>query len=438
MKRGDISDRFVTSELPKKDSSKQPLLNMIKYAIILLSFSGLLTFGLADGIIIEDNTPTNMQAGESKVVEITVNKGEVSGFAKLELVLPPGLSAEAVDTKESSFTFSGQKAKFIWMSLPDQQRFTVRYRLTASPTATGNLVIKGTFSYIKENQRVDYEMQSKLVAIGLADDVAETTNDDEASSSESADNGKLACDRKIQKIADGEFRVTVMIMNADLDGFAKITETLAPGFDIVEEKSSGAIPTIENGGIKFVWFEAPVAENFEVSYLVTSISGADPEINGIFAFVADNTPQEMNIGGGDIEEVIVMIEPDTTTETEPEPEPKKDDTLDETTADTGAITIPDPETGVTYKVQIVAGHRTVGKSYFRSRHRFSENFSIENHEGWVKYTIGSHGVYKKARDERERINSKYVFPGPFVTAYNEGARITVQEALMISNQKWYQ
>ena len=46
-------------------------------------------------------------------------------------------------------------------------------------------------------------------------------------------------------------------------------------------------------------------------------------------------------------------------------------------------------------------------------------------------------VHKKARNKRESLGS-YKFPGPFVTAYNNGDRITVQEALMITKQDWVQ
>ena len=96
-----------------------------------------------------------------------------------------------------------------------------------------------------------------------------------------------------------------------------------------------------------------------------------------------------------------------------------------------------PNNGITYKVQILAGKNVVNTAYFTKNHHYEKAFDIENHEGWVKYTSGSFDAYKIARNQREDLNSNYVFPGPFVTAYNNGQRITVQEALMVSNQKWY-
>jgi hypothetical protein len=118
--------------------------------------------------------------------------------------------------------------------------------------------------------------------------------------------------------------------------------------------------------------------------------------------------------------------------------PPKNTTTDPKTTPKPAITsVPDPENGVTYKVQILAGHKVVNKSYFNARHNYNENFGIENHEGWVKYTTGKFNEYKRARDERERLRDSYgTLPGPFVTAYNNGERITVQEALLISKQQW--
>ncbi len=89
-------------------------------------------------------------------------------------------------------------------------------------------------------------------------------------------------------------------------------------------------------------------------------------------------------------------------------------------------------------MQIAAGKNVVDKAYFEKRHNWTSDFVIENHNGWVKYTTGSYQVYRIARDNRESVNGgEHKFNGPFVTAYNEGIRITVQEALMISKQKWF-
>ena len=102
-------------------------------------------------------------------------------------------------------------------------------------------------------------------------------------------------------------------------------------------------------------------------------------------------------------------------------------------------TIPTPETGIVYKVQISAGHREVGRTYFSGRHRYSGTYDIERHQGWIKYVTGRFGSYAEARDQRVAyVRDGHNFPGPFVTAYNNGARITVQEALLLSNQKWVQ
>ena len=79
------------------------------------------------------------------------------------------------------------------------------------------------------------------------------------------------------------------------------------------------------------------------------------------------------------------------------------------------------------------------RTYFATRHRYHGDFSVERHQGWIKFVTGKFGSYAEARDQRVAFNAAgHAFPGPFVTAYNNGERISVQEALVLSNQKWVQ
>ena len=52
------------------------------------------------------------------------------------------------------------------------------------------------------------------------------------------------------------------------------------------------------------------------------------------------------------------------------------------------------------------------------------------------YMVGNFNEYKEARSHRENIKQKGC-SSAFVVAYNGAKRITVQEALMITSQKWF-
>ena len=93
---------------------------------------------------------------------------------------------------------------------------------------------------------------------------------------------------------------------------------------------------------------------------------------------------------------------------------------------------------ISYKVQILALKKAKDVQVVLNYFGLSETVSLESADGFTKYTVGFHNEYKNARDARNVIrNKKNVLANSFVTAYNKGRRITVQEALMITNQQWY-
>ena len=113
-----------------------------------------------------------------------------------------------------------------------------------------------------------------------------------------------------------------------------------------------------------------------------------------------------------------------------------DDSIDLPTLTAPSFSVPEPDDGIAYRVQIMACHRDVDQLWFEQHYAFREQVDAERHNSWIKYTTGSHAHYRHARNQRERIAQTHALPGPFVTAYLRNSRITVQEALLLSKQNW--
>ena len=468
--------------------------------VTLLNLTGLFLFRtlfLTDVMITQD-APATMQAGTEVKVTVTIDKGSLNGFAKLQIDLPEGLSANAIETKGASFTFAEGKAKFIWMALPNQPQFKVTYTLSASATASGSLPITGKFSYIEDNERKTEELPTASITItgtALVQDPTPSTPDAVVAPNDNTNDvtfagggapvaaapesmptakdiapqqgvGGISATRTITPISADEMLEEVLVNKGDIRGFGKLQETIPAGFTALEKTSSEAIFTAQDRTVKFVWLNLPQSREVKVVYKLRA--NGQPEgdytVNGEFGYLLNDQTQKSVVGStnfwtgakalaeierlaGEKAGATTAQQPSTpTTEapktTEPVAQAQPARTEDRPKAEakpklTGNV--PAPETGITYKVQITAAHREVGGEYFAERHRFLGDFNMERHEGWIKYVTGRHAEYRGARDQREGlVSAGHEFPGPFVTAYNNGQRITVQEALMISNQRWVQ
>lgn len=462
----------------------------------LLNVAGLFLFNLlfVGNVSIEQELPAKMDPGTEARVSVTINKDKISGFAKLQIDLPPGLTATAIETKGASFTFADGKAKFIWMALPTQPSFKVSYTLSADASAVGTLQVTGRLSYIEDNERKTVDMAPSTITIGTGGAAAsapspnndqasgqvggttESTRAEEAPAQQGAivaaveqsvipdvtatdmpgvtpknGPGNVNASRTISQVNSSEMLVEVTIRKGLLRGFGKLQETLPEGFTAVAMGSDDAIFSAKDRVAKFVWLNLPSKEELKVTYrLIAPLnSNGEYSVNGEFGYLMNDLTQRAVVGttnftlGEMVADNTPVKAPEaTTTPAKPEPtetkstrtEPSKDVRASQSSKPKATST-PAPESGITFKVQITAAHREVGKPYFVQRHRYNGDFSIERNEGWIKYVTGMFDRYKAARDQRQAyIDAKYNFPGPFVTAYNNGERITVQEALMIAKQ----
>ena len=453
---------------------------ILLFNLISMSFA---TIFLADGIEIESNLPNQLVKDSTCIVEVVINKRDLFGFAKFQQNFPEGFDVKPVETSEASFTFADGRMKFIWMALPEKEEVKISYAVTVMEGAPIESIVDGKFSYIQDNERKSYDIPNQTITI-ISDEGEEEKLPAMASAA-----------RIVKHLGGNTYQVDLTISKQGVYGFAKLEEFLPIGAEAEVMDNEKSVFNQVDEKAKFVWMSIPDDADLMISYQVKASSDILSQLQsmeGNLAFLDGNETKTvpvlvLEVGGPAAmaafseeaaEEVVPMgesIEEDNSEELsniapvekpgelneteletaeEPEIEVAEIEEIpeeiveevkepvriadDSTEPITPVIAIPDPQTGIIYRVQIAAGKKLVPNAQIKKTYAFKEEFFIENHEGWFKYITSQFDVYESARNKRENlVAANHKFPGPFVTAYNAGERITVQEALMISNQKWF-
>lgn len=268
----------------------------------------------------------------------------------------------------------------------------------------------------------------------------------------------VKCNRNIDKQGNN-FIVTININKGSKGGFARVKEEIPTGFKAEKIETEGAIFKFADNSAKFLWSNISKNDkNITIKYklIPTGNVSGNYSITGAFSaefLVENDRPKKVAIPASTISvdgDLAVEDNNNQTNYTENnQEEDEEDNTYKETTSNYNnneeeeeedratSISSTTNTNGVKYRVQIIASHNTVSKRFIKKAFGYSGSVNLENHEGWVKYTTDGYNKYKDARNKRNSLD-KFDFDGPFVTAYNNGDRITVQEALMISNQSWIQ
>ncbi len=432
---------------------------MIKIFAFLF-VSGILFFNLlfTDEVSLTMDIPTEVVAGSNFIIEINIHKEDLQSFARFQQELPDGFTATEQNSANGEFNFIDQKVKLIWLNLPKEEEFTISYNVYIHPTAIERTVtIGGQFIYIKENERVTADISPQSIIVRAVGELADITpalvdisTDTGLTTEITTDN--INCSRKKLYSPEpvNEIIVNILINKDDNTGFAKIQEQIPEGYSAYNIESKDAIFTFNDRIVKFLWVNLPVEPQYSVSYKLIPenyVNLQELSINGKFSYVGNEITQSVDIIEKEtdllafnnmlIQDIETETETETQTETETETEVISEVETETETYESEITSIPEPETGISYRVQVAAGHKLVDVENYFKKLNINNNIKTEPHEGWIKYTIGSFAIYKSARDQRVNIWNTTPINDAFVSAYNNGLRITVQEALMIANQKWY-
>jgi chemotaxis protein histidine kinase CheA len=105
-----------------------------------------------NGVKIKVVMPEKVNSETEFEVTVTIIKGTIDGFARMEFEIPEGFKVVSVENSGAAFSFTPPKLKYIWMTVPKSPEFTIKYKVVTSVDLDGFYDLRGVFSYI-DNDR---------------------------------------------------------------------------------------------------------------------------------------------------------------------------------------------------------------------------------------------------------------------------------------------
>jgi hypothetical protein len=447
-------------------------------AVILL-FLGTAMLMSQDPVSVKMTVPSVVGAGQEFRVSITIDKGELEEFSRLQQELPAGLDARQETSGSADYSFDNQRVRFIWLKLPSENPILLSYTISVNERLKGTFTLGGEFSYVENNERKSVTLRSENINITPSPTVTADKQIDigsyaaaiAAEQGSTPVSGKVTCIRQTPyKYQTGnDIMVNILVYKRDMNKFAKIEEKIPAGFDAVEVESREGLFTFKEGVAKFVWMNLPPEKGFTVSYrLIPEASKGidDLQIDGKLSYILEGRNITIDviqkdvylsgISNANIEALMKSLETgeDLTigkpvqaqqeeTKLPPVKEVKpveEDKPVEEekpvvreaSTSSTGSAGIPSNQRlpvqdGIYYRVQLAATSRFSDASKTFAANNLSRPVLVERHNGLYKYTVGSFSTYSQASDFRSTVLSRGI-KGAFVVAYRNGKRINVMDA----------
>ncbi|MBL4657738.1 MAG: hypothetical protein JKX73_07035, partial [Flavobacteriales bacterium] len=277
-------------------------------------------------------------------------------------------------------------------------------------------------------------------------------------------------------IAGEEFVIKVKIGKGNITSFAKLQLAMPEVFDVDSLESDSARFMTSETQAKYIWDRMPIKDTLLVAFKASAdpgFSGAKG-INGSFSFIVNEEKREVTVStkaikvlplveastepeiaesleeDDEINRIMAEIEAEPVAEVvkevvekveekeeilskEPEPQPvvaeKPVEKPKATSQPVAKEVVSAAKPIIEFRVQILASAVKVDIARLKTKYNLSETIRSEFHNGLWKYTVGTHPTYSDAKSKVPMYVSQKGVEGAFVTAYANGERIGVGEAI---------
>ncbi|MCX7955472.1 MAG: hypothetical protein N3A01_09850 [Bacteroidales bacterium] len=127
----------------------------MKYILSFIFFNFLLLPSFSqEEVYVDINIPQRVNAGQKYNIDIIVYKGNITGFAKLELFIPMGVKINIINSQNATVIQNLQVIKLIWVDLPYETKFSIKGVLELDYRLKGYKEIFGNFYYVYQKNRM--------------------------------------------------------------------------------------------------------------------------------------------------------------------------------------------------------------------------------------------------------------------------------------------
>ncbi len=401
------------------------------------------------------------------IVSITTDRANATSMCKIEEMLPAGYTAKVMETQGGEVSTIQNVTRFMWTNAPATEKFTVTYKVTADKGYNINdLFINGAFSVYDNGATKSFVISDNYNGVSESTGlVTNNTGNHPITIANGASNGYYSSADVLKTIsnknytsAQAQFFSNTAALNSiyqpSSEEIAQFEEDLNIPMPTAEAKEYEINQTTETTTTSEI---VTTKENPELIKNILSqgqtvkptISTIEAEQSQITQTTTQKTTQ-ITTTTTTITPIVKQeekkLEPKSapatkttsTVATAQKSSPKSTATLSnknntaqrETKVSNGA-------NNVSYRVQVAASHKPIknAQSFFAKRN-VHDAIASEKIDTWYKYTIKNFDTYVNARNLRNAVWEQTPIKGAFVVAYNGKKRITVQEALMLTNQKW--